>query len=543
MFLHILHAHSKTQPMKNLYSFFAFICVATLLIACKSEQAPDKNVVHVSHTYSTSYKAPVFTTDDRIEKIKKITPELQKIIEEHANTNNIPGIAYGITVDNELVVSGATGYINLEKKTPASPLSAFRIASMTKSFTAMAILKLRDEGKLNLSDPVSTYIPEVGTLEYLTEDAPTITIENLLTMTAGFPEDNPWGDRQLDESDQMLIDLMAEGVSFSNPTSYDFEYSNTGYALLGAIVSRVSGMPYQEYITINILEPLDMKQTYWEYDSVPKEQLVMGYRWEEEQWKSEPMLHDGAFGAMGGLITSIEDFSKYVSFHLSAWPARSGEDTGPIKRSSLREMQTPQFAKLNMEATDFSNAPCPLISGYGFGLGITTYCNDLKQVGHGGALPGFGSYYCFFPEYGVGVMAFCNLTYTEAYPRKKIGELLFETIGLQPRKLPVSAILMKRQQQLIELIQNWNPELEASILAENFYMDQSQEIRVAEIQEVLNKAGAMKTTNVMEPHNQLRGSFSIEAEHGLINIFFTLTPEKQPKVQQLDIEFTPFEKK
>lgn len=528
--------------MKNLYSRLAFICLATLLIACHSKPSPDKNTVRFSHIYSSSYKAPVFTNDDRIKKIKKIAPELQKIIEEHAKTKNIPGVAYGITVDNELVVSGATGYIHLVKKTPATPLSAFRIASMTKSFTAMAILKLRDEGKLNLSDPVSTYIPEVGTLEYLTEDAPAITIENLLTMTAGFPEDNPWGDRQLDESDQMLIDLIREGVSFSNPSSYDFEYSNTGYALLGTIVSRVSGMPYQEYITINILDPLDMKQTYWEYDSVPKEQLVLGYRWEEEQWKSEPMLHDGAFGAMGGLITSIEDFSKYVSFHLSAWPARSGEDIGPIKRSSLREMQTPQFAKLNMEATDFSNAPCPLISGYGFGLGITTYCNDLKQVGHGGALPGFGSYYCFFPEYGVGVMAFCNLTYTEAYPRKKIGKLLFETIGLQPRKLPVSAILIKRQQQLMELIQNWNPELEATILAENFYMDQSREIRVAEIQEVLHKAGAMKTTNAMEPHNQLRGSFSIDAEHGLINIFFTLTPEKEPKIQQLDISFEPFEK-
>lgn len=529
--------------MKNLYSCLSCICLATILISCNSKQSPDKNTVSFSHSYSSSYKAPIFTPDERMEKIKKIAPELQKLIEEHAKTKNIPGIAYGITVDNELVVSGATGYINLEKKIPATPLSAFRIASMTKSFTALAILKLRDEGKLNLSDPVSKYIPEMATLEYLTEDSPIINIKNLLTMTAGFPEDNPWGDRQLDESDQMLINLIREGVSFSNPSSFDFEYSNTGYALLGAIVSRVSGVPYQNYITTNILEPLDMKQTYWEYGNVPKEQLVMGYRWEEEQWKSEPMLHDGAYGAMGGLITSIEDFSKYVSFHLSAWPARNGEDTGPVKRSSLREMQTPQFANLNVKATDFSNEPCPLISGYGFGLGITTYCNDLKQVSHGGALPGFGSYYCFFPEYGVGIMAFCNLTYTEAYPRKKIGELLFETIGLQPRQLPVSDILIKRQKQITELIQNWNPELEANILAENFYMDQSREIRVSEIQEVLNKAGAIQTTNEVKPNNQLRGSFSIEAENGVINIFFTLTPEKQPKIQQLDISFEPSEKK
>ena len=528
--------------MKKLYSSITIIGLATILISCNSKQAPDTNAVSFSHSYSSSYKAPIFTADDRIERIKKIAPELQKMIEEHAKTKNIPGIAYGITVDNELVLSGATGYMNLDTKTSATPSSAFRIASMTKSFTAMAILKLRDEGKLNLNDSVSKYIPEVAKLEYLTEDAPIITIENLLTMTAGFPEDNPWGDRQLEEPDQMLIDLIKEGVSFSNPSSYEFEYSNTGYALLGTIVSKVSGVPYQEYITTNILEPLDMKQTYWEYDNVPKEQLVMGYRWEEGQWKPEPMLHDGAYGAMGGLITSIEDFSKYVSFHLSAWPPRSGEDIGPLKRSSLREMQTPQFAKLSVKATDFSDKPCPAISGYGFGLGTVTNCNDFKQVGHGGALPGFGSDYRFFPEYGVGIMAFCNLTYTEAYPRKKIGELLFETMGLQPRQLPVSDILMQRQKQIMELIQNWNPELEGTILAENFYMDQSREIRVSEIQEIFRKAGAIQTTGNVEPNNQLRGSFNIEAENGIIHIFFTLTPEKQPKVQQLDISFEPTEK-
>jgi CubicO group peptidase (beta-lactamase class C family) len=525
--------------MKSLYSCFLYICLATILFSCNSKQTLDKKAVNYSHSYSSSYKAPVFTQDDRIEKIKKIAPELNKLIEEHAKANNIPGIAYGIVVDNKLVLSSATGFINLEKKTPATPLSAFRIASMTKSFTAMAIMKLRDEGKLDLSNPVSKYIPKMATLEYLTEDAPIINIENLLTMTAGFPEDNPWGDRQLDESDQMLIDLIGGGVSFSNPSSYKFEYSNTGYALLGSIVSRVSGVPYQEYIKINILEPLGMEHTYWEYDSVPKEQLVMGYHWEKEQWKLEPMLHDGAYGAMGGLITSIEDFSKYVSFHLSAWPPRSDEETGPVKRSTLREMQTPQFSKLYVKATGFSGEPCAIISGYGFGLGIATYCNDLKQVGHGGALPGFGSDYRFFPEYGIGIMAFCNLTYTGAYPRNKIGELLFEKIGLQPRQLPVSDILIKRQKQIVELIQNWNPELETNILAENFYMDKSRDVRISEIQKILNKAGAIQTTNEVEPNNQLRGSFNVQAENGVINIFFTLTPEKYPKVQQLDISFQP----
>jgi CubicO group peptidase (beta-lactamase class C family) len=529
--------------MKNLHVYFFYICFVTILFSCNTKQSPEPKADSTTHAYVSTYKTPIFIPDNRIEKIKGIAPELQKLIEEHAKAENIPGIAYGIVVDNELVLSAATGFINLEEKTLATPLSSFRIASMTKSFTAMAIIKLRDEGKLQLSDPVSKYIPEMANLEYLTADAPIIDINNLLIMTAGFPEDNPWGDRQLDEPNQMLMDLINDGISFSNPSSYEFEYSNTGYALLGYIVSKVSGVPYQNYISKNILKPLGMEHTYWKYDSVPKEQLVKGYRWEEEQWKLEPMLHDGAFGAMGGLITSIEDFSKYVSFHLSAWPPRNDEETGPINRSSLREMQTPQFSRLYANAKDYNGEPCAAISGYGFGLGSATFCNDLKLVGHGGALPGFGSDYRFYPEYGIGIMAFCNLTYTGAYPRNSISKLLFETLDLQPRQLPVSDILIERQKQLMELIQNWNPELESTILAENFFMDKSRELRMSETKDVLNKAGAIQTIKEVEPNNQLRGNFKVETENGVISIFFTLTPEKYPKIQQLNISLEANETK
>lgn len=512
------------------------IFFVSILFSCSPKQESISEA-ESNPTFSDSYKKPVFNPDDRKEKIKKIAPQFQVLLEEHAKANNIPGAAFGIVVDNELVATATYGLINLEKEISAATSSSFRIASMTKSFTAMAIMKLRDEGKLSLNDPVSKYIPEMSNLDYLTQDAPIIDIENLLTMTAGFPEDNPWGDRQLDEPDEMLIDLVKEGISFSNVPSFEYEYSNTGYALLGNIVSKVSGVPYQEYITKNILLPLGMENTYWEFEGIPEEQLAIGYRWEDDQWKLEPMLHDGSYGSMGGLITSIEDFSKYVSFHLSAWPPRNGEDNGPIKRSSLREMQTPQFPRLGANSRDYNGAPCPTLSGYGFGLGITEYCDGLKRVSHGGALPGFGSNYTFYPEYGVGIMAFCNLTYTTPWPFSDISKLLFETADLRPRKLPASDILLERQEQITQLIQNWDSELEGKILAENFYLDKSREKRITAIQELIDKAGTIEIIGELNPLNQLRGSYKITAQNGLINIFFTLTPEKDPKVQQLNISF------
>ena len=127
---------------------------------------------------------------------------------------------------------------------------------MTKSFTAMAILKLRDEGKLKFDDPVYLNIPEMKNQKYLTKDAVPATLRHLLTHGAGFPEDNPWGDRQLARTDEELIDLIRKGISFSNDPGLKFEYSNLGFTMLGYIIKKVSGQSYENYITKNILEPL-----------------------------------------------------------------------------------------------------------------------------------------------------------------------------------------------------------------------------------------------------------------------------------------------
>ena len=238
---------------------------------------------------------------------------------------------------------------------------------------------LVEDGKISLHDPAYNYIPEMAEIVYPTRDSEPITVENLLTMTAGFPEDNPWGDRQLDESVEMLKELMRSGPSFSNPPSHTYEYSNTGYALLGLIISNVSGMPYQDYITGEILQTLGMTDTYWEFDRVPEDQLAIGYA--PDSLTIAPMLHDGSYGAMGGLITTIEDFSKYVSYHLSAWPPRNDPETGPVKRSSLRKMQQPQFSRLYTQARDWNDEPCAVSYGYGYGLGIMENCHGTRRCG------------------------------------------------------------------------------------------------------------------------------------------------------------------
>jgi CubicO group peptidase (beta-lactamase class C family) len=492
-----------------------------------------------------TYKPPVFTDTGRLKKIEATYPVIDKIYKDYAEQNHFPGLVYGIVVDGKLVHSGSVGYTDLKDKTLANSQSDFRIASMSKSFTAMAILKLRDEGKLKLDDPAYLYIPEMKGMKYLTKDASPVTIRNLLMHAAGYPEDNPWGDRQLAKTDQQLIDLYKKGVSFSNDPGLGYEYSNLGFATLGYIIKKVSGKSYQEYITENILKPLGMTHTYYEYDKVPKELLAHGYRWIDNQWVEQPMLHDGSYGAMGGMITTIEDFSKYVALHLSAWPPRDDAETGPAKRSSIREMQYPWdvngFSPNNKMAT---GRPYPFVSAYCYGLRWRKYADGMTAVGHTGGLPGFGSEWTIYPEYGIGVISFANLTYANAGSVNiQVADTLLRLSGVKPRQLPPSDILIQRTVELLKFLPDWNNAQASGIFAQNFFMDYFPDKLKAEATDIFAKAGVpAKRTDVelpigeVVPENQLRGYFMIYGEKANIKISFTLTPQNPALIQAYHIE-------
>ncbi|MBI4475561.1 MAG: beta-lactamase family protein, partial [Acidobacteria bacterium] len=130
-------------------------------------------------------------------KLATAFPAVDRLFQGFATQAHVPGAAWGIVVDGELAHTGVIGFRDVDARAPVTAESVFRIASMTKSFTAMAILKLRDEGKLSLDNPAERYVAELKSLKYPTSDSPHITIRHLLTHSEGFPEDNPWGDRQL----------------------------------------------------------------------------------------------------------------------------------------------------------------------------------------------------------------------------------------------------------------------------------------------------------------------------------------------------------
>ena len=461
-------------------------------------------------------------------------PEVDQIFRKYASDRKIPGIVWGVVIDGRLAHVESAGVRERSHNSAITASTVFRIASMTKSFTALAILKLRDEGMLSLEDPLSKWLPEFARMELPTRDTPPLTIRQLMSHSAGFPEDNPWGDQQLSATDAELTERLRMGIPFSTPPGTRYEYSNYAFALLGRVVTKASGVAYERYVRSQILNKLKMDSTTFEFSETPAATRAIGYRLQPDgTYLEEAPLPHGAFGAMGGLLTTAADLGKYVAFHLSAWPARDDVESGPVRRASVREMAhlwTP--GNLTVQRSD--GVLTASEAGYGFGLRITTDCRFDLIVSHGGGLPGFGSYMSWLPDYGVGMFAMANLTYVgPAAPISQAWDVLLKTDGLQKRELPASPVLSQMRDHIVNLWKSWNDGEGRQIAAINLFLDAPIAQRRAEIAKLKEDVGECTAFGPVMAENWLRGQFNITCQKGLVGAFFTLSPTRPPAVQHL----------
>lgn len=478
-----------------------------------------------------------FPNPDRRTKLATSFDEIDRAFIDFARRENVPGAAWGIIIDGELAHVGTTGFRELTAKAAVDANTVFRIASMTKSFTAMAILKLRDEGRLSLDDAAERYVPELKGLKYPTTDSPRITVRHLLSHASGFPEDNPWGDQQLAATDAEMNAMMNAGIPFSTAPGLAYEYSNYGFAILGRIVANITKRPYRDYVQSEILKPLGMTATTLEPTQVAAHRLAHGYRWEDEQWKEEPQLPDGAFGAMGGMLTSLGDLARYVSVFIGAWPPGNSPDRAPIRRAALREMQQISRPRASSVTRAADGSVQLNAGGYGFGLGITETCRFGHVVAHSGGLPGFGSQMRWLPEYGVGIIAMGNRTYTGwGGPFTAALDLLDKTGALQARQAQPSAALAQAKDDVSQLIAQWDDALATRIAAVNLFLDRSKDRRKREIEEWRGKLGACTAAAPFTyVENALRGRWTLRCERGDLGVSITLAPTMPPTVQFLEV--------
>jgi CubicO group peptidase (beta-lactamase class C family) len=477
------------------------------------------------------YPVPSFTDSQRTAKLLAAMPAVDQLFRDYAASEKVPGLVWGVVIDGRLLHSGATGVQSRTTQAPVTPNTVFRIASMTKSFTALAILKLRDEGKLSLEDPVANWIPAFARMDLPTRDSAPIRIRQLLSHSAGLPEDNPWGDQQLGATEAELDKWLGAGIPFSTPPDTRYEYSNYAFGLLGRIVAKAAGVPYENYVQSQILNKLGMSASTFEFATVPSATRATGYRLKPDgTFEEEQPLPHGVFGAMGGLLTNANDLGKYVAFHLNAWPPRDEADPGPVRRSSVREMSH-LWTPANLNATPAAASH----SGYGYGLSIRSDCRFQHIVGHGGGLPGFGSYMQWLPEYGVGIFAMASLTYSG--PAKTIGQawdVLLKTGGLQRRQLPPSPALTAMREPLWQLWRQWDDAKAKQIAAMNLFLDAPIPQRRAVIAKLQSEAGACTAAGPVIPENWLRGQFNLSCANGTVGVFYTLAPTQPPLIQHLE---------
>ena len=461
-----------------------------------------------------------------------LAKQVDKIFADWNLVTHTPGVAYGLVVDGELVHAGAVGIQDVETRTPVGTDSLFRIASMSKAFTALAILKLRDEGKIVLDAPAERYVPEMKQWKYPTSDSPRITVRHLLTHTAGFVEDNPWGDRQQVLTEPEFTTILKRGVAFSRPPGLAMEYSNLGYALLGRIVSNTSGMRYQDYIRTRIMQPLGMASTTYDVFSSPPGRRAIGYRWQDNSWVREPDMKDGAFGAMGGVETSVNDYSRWVSFLLSAWPARDGPDTGPVRRATVREIVTgTNFPEVG-DRNSLVGPPCRQASTYAMGWSVTQDCDLGRILSHGGGYPGYGSMVYLLPDKSAAMFAFSSRTYGGAsLPVMRSLLALNEAGVLSPRSLPVATGLALAYDAARNV---WRTgDINSAPIGNNVLLDRTADRWTKLVNDLKAEVGECAATESIEPLSDMEGKFTWTCSHGRVQGRVQRTPNTTVEIQAL----------
>lgn len=446
----------------------------------------------------------------------------------------VPGIAYGLVQGDRLVHAGGRGCLTIGGE-PPSDRTIFRIASMTKSFTAAAILILRDEGRLRLDDPLADHLPVAHTIGAPARLA--ITIRDLLTMGAGLATDDPWGDRQesLPESD--FDALVAAGLSFCWPPRTTFEYSNTGYALLGRVIESVTGQSYRDVVREGICSPLGLTDTTYRVGLSDGDRTATGYRRAADgSLVAEPIVAPGAYSAMGGLHSTIADLAVWVGGFISTWA--QAQAAHPVDRWSLREAQElARFVELR-ETT--GTAAGPSADGYGFGLVVHQHKNLGRLVSHSGGYPGFGSHMRWHPASGWGLIALGNCTYApmhipvaEALARlvtqSEADDRVKPTTRVVPWPQTVAAMDISEH-----LMRGDDSGLTDSVWSPNMDLDIPRAERMAAL--ALVRAALGDTTRVessVQFPSPARATWTIRGDAGSARLELWMTPERLPRIQKL----------
>jgi CubicO group peptidase (beta-lactamase class C family) len=451
---------------------------------------------------------------------------------------HVPGMAWGVVRDGSLVHAAGDGTLRDGETSLPDERSVFRIASMTKSFTAATILQLRDEGRLRLDDPVATHVAALEGWGAATADAGPITIRQLLTMSAGLPTDDPWGDRQqalgLDAFEALL--RARPVVAWTPGTTFD--YSNLGYGILGRVITTVAGGEYGEVVRARLLGPLGLTSSGFHEHEVPTAHLAHGYVRDSDALVREGRDVYGALASMGGLYSTVADLGQWVAWFLDAVPARDEpEDGAVLRRASRREMQQAhRVFGAELEGHGAHLAPAVLVGGYGYGLAAMSDAELGITINHGGGYPGFGSYMVWHPGSGIGIVGLANLRY--AAPRDLADRHLAALVaadGVVRRRVRPSPATEAFRPVVTSLLRGWDDAAADAAFAMNLDLDQPRPARRAAMDAAVEQLGPLEPDpdRPDESWSPAHVAWWLRGPGGWLRVGVLTTPEPEPTIQSL----------
>jgi len=424
---------------------------------------------------------------------------------------------------------GARGEV--DGRTPG-PHTAYRIASCTKSFTATALLALRDAGRLDLDAPVTRFVPAFADVRLPTADSPVPTVRMLMTMSGGLPTDDPWGDRQESLTDDGLDDLLRRGLRFDSVPGTTFAYSNLGYALLGRVVADVAGRPYREVVEETVLAPLGLVETGFTTDVAAGGGLAVGHRRVDDGWEPLPFSGPGAFSSIGGLFSTTTDLTRWARWLSSAFdPEGRGDVDGVLSRASRREMQQLQRLVPGRGAHP---------SGYGLGLFVEQYPEFGTVVSHSGGYPGFSAHMRWQTATGLGAVAFENATYAQvAVPLS----LALDGIMAEHEEARVAVAPWPETLAAVPSVEAvvQGGEVPAGLLSENVELDvplaRRRALWAREVEALGGLLGPGSDVDVPAPESSTPSHrvWWLPGRRGALRLEVRLTPEDPPRVQTLSV--------
>ncbi|MBN1368668.1 MAG: beta-lactamase family protein [Dehalococcoidaceae bacterium] len=333
------------------------------------------------------------TAEARIDKLttqESISEYMMRMLSE----DSIPGSAAVVVNNQQTIYAKGFGITSTKNPLPVDKFTVFDLASVSKSFTALGVMLLRDKGCIELDSPVVKYLPDFNlSKEDLSDE---ITVRHLLTHTSGIPGAlaEPQGYFNGPTAmGKMVADL--KGLKLNNPPGEAFEYSNLNYFLLGALVEAVSAMPFERYMADNVFEPLGLEHTTLYPQQAEAWGRAYGHQPVFGQVVERSMPFYRSAAPAGWVMSNAVDMGRWLRLFLNRGMI-DGEKL--VRPETIDEMLSP--------AVYFEKEGC--LTGYGMGWLIATDSNGIKRIWHGGDTPSFLADMMLLPEYGIGVTVMVN---------------------------------------------------------------------------------------------------------------------------------------